>query len=169
MIQRPKNNPRIGDTMVPLVRRSSRHQARCWRLSSGTDGILLVDYLEKVATITAKYYVAFLDKLKQQLVSTCLGNLSNGILFLQDSAASHKAVITHERLTHLHFEVLNHPTYSPDLAPSDYCVSPHLKKHLKGRKCSSAKEATLAATGRFAAQPKEFFLDGLEKSKATES
>jgi hypothetical protein len=28
------------------------------------DGILLVDYLEKGATITAKYHVALLDKLK---------------------------------------------------------------------------------------------------------
>jgi hypothetical protein len=33
------------------------------------DGILLVDNLEKDAAITAKHYVAFLDKLKQQLVS----------------------------------------------------------------------------------------------------
>jgi hypothetical protein len=32
------------------------------------DGILLVDFLEKGETITAKYYTALLDKLKQQLV-----------------------------------------------------------------------------------------------------
>jgi hypothetical protein len=38
----------------------------------------------------------------------------------------------------------------------DYYLFPNLKKHLKGRKCSSI-EAT------FAAQPKEFFLDGLKK------
>jgi hypothetical protein len=33
------------------------------------DGILLVDYLKMGATITAKCYVADLDRLKQQLVS----------------------------------------------------------------------------------------------------
>jgi hypothetical protein len=32
------------------------------------DGILLVHYLEKGATITANYYVALLDKEKHQLV-----------------------------------------------------------------------------------------------------
>jgi hypothetical protein len=32
-------------------------------------GTLFVDYLEKGATITAKYYVAHLDILKQQLFS----------------------------------------------------------------------------------------------------
>jgi hypothetical protein len=34
---------------------------------------LLVDYLEKGAAITAKYYVAHLDMLKQQLFSNCQG------------------------------------------------------------------------------------------------
>jgi hypothetical protein len=32
------------------------------------DGILPVNYLERGATILAKYYVALLDKMKQQLV-----------------------------------------------------------------------------------------------------
>jgi hypothetical protein len=33
------------------------------------DGILPVDHLEKGATITAEYYVALLDRLRQELVS----------------------------------------------------------------------------------------------------
>jgi hypothetical protein len=52
--------------------------------------------------------------------------LSKGILFLLDSAAPHKAAITHQILADLHFEVLKHPTYSPNMAPSDYCLFPNL-------------------------------------------
>jgi hypothetical protein len=48
----------------------------------------------------------------------------------------------HQKLTDLHFEALKHPAYSPDLAPSDYYLFPNLKKHLKGRKFLSIKEAT---------------------------
>jgi histone-lysine N-methyltransferase SETMAR len=66
----------------------------------------------------------------------------------------HKAAITHQKLADHHFEVLKHPAYSPDLAHSDYYLFPNLKKHLKGRKFSSLEEATLAADGWFAAQPK---------------
>jgi hypothetical protein len=88
MIQRPKNNPRNGDTVVPRVKRNSKHK-------SHGDGILLVDYLEKNATITAKYHVALLDKLKQQLVSNT-SRQAKGILFLQDNAAPYKAAITHQ-------------------------------------------------------------------------
>jgi hypothetical protein len=52
--------------------------------------------------------------------------LSKEILFLQENAAPHKAVITHHKLTDLHFEVLKHPAYSLDLAPSDYYLCPNL-------------------------------------------
>jgi hypothetical protein len=52
--------------------------------------------------------------------------LSQGILFLQGSAAPHKAAITHHKLADLHFEVLKNPAYSPDFAPSDHCLFPNL-------------------------------------------
>jgi transposase len=168
MIQRPKNNPRNGDTVVPHPRtKKSKTQKSSSELLASVfwdrDGILLVDYLEKDATITAKYCVALLNKLKQQLVSKRRGKLPKEILFLQDNTSPHKAAITRQKLADIHFEVLKHPACSPDLVPSDCYLFPNLKKHLKGRKFWSTEEATLAADGWFAAQPKEFFLDELKK------
>jgi histone-lysine N-methyltransferase SETMAR len=109
------------------------------------------------------YYVSLLNKLKQQLISKRQGKLSKEVLFLQDNAAPHKATSTQQKLADLHFEVLKHPSYSLELAPSDYYLFPDLKKHFNGRKFSSIEETTLAADGWFAAQPKEFFMDGLKK------
>jgi hypothetical protein len=63
----------------------------------------------KSATMNLLLYVGVLESLW----------LSKGILFLQDNAAPHKAAITHRKLADLHFEVLKHPAYSPDLAPSE--------------------------------------------------
>jgi hypothetical protein len=65
---------------------------------------LLADYLEK----GAKYYVALVNKPKQQLVSKRRGKLSKGIFFLQDNNSPHNAVITRQKLTHIHFKVLKH-------------------------------------------------------------
>jgi histone-lysine N-methyltransferase SETMAR len=101
--------------------------------------------------------------MKQQLVSKCQGKLWKGILFLQDNAAPHKAAIMRQKLAGLHFSVLKHSAYSPDLAPSNYYPFPNLKKQLKGRKFSSTEKSTLAVDGWSAAQPKEFVLDGLKK------
>jgi hypothetical protein len=103
--------------------------------------------------MTAKYYIELLTKLKQQLACKHGGRLSKGILFLQYNSAPHKAAITHKRkLSYFRFEVLKHP----ELAPLDRYLFPDRK----GRKFSSVEETILAEDGWFAAQPKEFFLDG---------
>jgi hypothetical protein len=57
-----------------------------------------------------------------------------------------------QELARVHFEVLKHLTYSPDLTPWNYCLFPDHKKRLKGRKFSSTEETTLAMDGWFAAQ-----------------
>jgi hypothetical protein len=43
-----------------------------------------------------------------------------------------------------HYELLEHPPYSPDLAPSDFCLFPKLKLFLAGQRFSSNQEAIAA-------------------------
>jgi hypothetical protein len=110
MIKRPQNNPRNGDNSgSPRPKKFKTHTSSSYVLASvylHKDGTLLVDYLVKGATIVTKYYVALLNKLKQQLVS------KRGILCFQDSAPPHKAAITYQKLGDVHFEVLNtQPTH----------------------------------------------------------
>ena len=42
------------------------------------------------------------------------------------------------------FEQLNHPSYSPDLAPSDYYRFRNLKSHLRGMRFRDDDDATEA-------------------------
>jgi histone-lysine N-methyltransferase SETMAR len=44
---------------------------------------------------------------------------------------------TRELLGRYNWEVLDHPSYSPDLAPSDFHLFGPLKKHLGGRRFST--------------------------------
>jgi hypothetical protein len=77
-IQRPKNNPRNGNT-VPLCPKKFKTQKSSSKVLVSVfwnkHGLLLIGYLKNGAAIIAKYYVALLDKLKQKLVSKCQGNL----------------------------------------------------------------------------------------------
>ena len=41
----------------------------------------------------------------------------------------HRAIATQKKLAYLGFQCLDHPPYSPDLAPSDYHLFPGLKKN----------------------------------------
>ena len=47
---------------------------------------------------------------------------------LHGNAPAHRALETHKKLAYLGFHCLDHPPYSPDLAPSDYYLFPGLKK-----------------------------------------
>jgi hypothetical protein len=118
------------------------------------DGILLVDYLEEGATITAKHYVAHLDKLKRQLVvQTSKQAFERNLVSSRQCCSSQGGQYTPE-IGRFSILSLKRPAYSPDLAPSSFYLFPNLKKHLKGRKFSNIEEATLAVDEWLAAQQK---------------
>ena len=95
------------------------------------DGILLVDYLGNGQTINAEYYSSLLVQLKDIMKEKRLGKVTKGVLLLHDYAPAHRALATQKKLVFLGFHCLDHPPYSPDLAPSDYHLFPGLKKTIE--------------------------------------
>ena len=59
--------------------------------------------------------------------------LSAPILLLHDNAWPHSAAQTQDLITSFKWEQIDHPLYSPDLAPSDYHLFLRLKKFLGGK------------------------------------
>ena len=91
-------------------------------------GILLIDYLPKGQTINAEYYSSLMVQLKDILKEKRCGKVTKGVLFLHDNAPAQWALANRKKLTYLGFQCLDHPHYSPDLAPSKYHLFPGLKK-----------------------------------------
>jgi len=91
------------------------------------------------------------------------GNVTKGFLFFHENAPAHRALATQKKLDYLGFQCLDHPTYSPDLGPSDYHLFPGLKKQLKGRHYSSDARVIAAAETWLDGQSSENFLSGLQK------
>jgi len=85
------------------------------------------------------------------------GKVTKGVLFLHDNAPAHRALASHKKLAYQGFQCLDHPPYSPDLAPSDYHLFPGLKKQLKCRHFSSDAEVIAAAETRLDGQSSDFF------------
>ena len=54
------------------------------------------------------------------------------------------------KLRDLHYKLLEHLPYSPDLAPSDFCLFPKLRLFLAGQRFSSNQEVIAAVEGYFA-------------------
>jgi len=102
-------------------------------------------------------------QLKDILQEKRRGKLTKGVLFLHDNAPAHRALATQKKLAYQSFQCLDHPPYSPDLAPSHYRLFPGLKKQLKGRHFSSDAEVIAATETWLDGQPSDFFLSGLQK------
>jgi len=127
------------------------------------DGILLIDYLPKGQTINAEYYSSLLVQLKDILKEKHRRKFTKGVLFLHGNAPAHWALATQKKPTYLGFQCLDHPHYSPDLAPSDYHLFPGLKKQLKGCHFSSDVEVIAATETWSDGHPSGFYLSGLQK------
>ena len=88
-----------------------------------SEGVILLDFLEGKTTVTGAYYVEVLKKLKAAIIKKRPGKLHNGILFHHDNAPAHSAKITKNILREFRWQLLPHPPYSPDLAPSHFFCS----------------------------------------------
>lgn len=125
-------------------------------------GILFIDYLEKGKTINSAYYTSLLDQLGEKIREKRPGLQRKKIIFHQDNAPVHKSVLTMAKINELKYELLDHPPYSPDLAPSDYHLFPHLKRFLSGKRFSSNQEAIDAVDGYFASLDSDHYKHGIE-------
>jgi histone-lysine N-methyltransferase SETMAR len=65
------------------------------------------------------------------------------------------------KLRDLHYEFLEHPPYSPHLAPSGFCLFPKLKLFLAGQRFSSNQETISVVVEYFADLTKNHYRDGI--------
>ena len=89
--------------------------------------------------------------------------ITKTFLFLHDNAPFHRALATQKKLVYLGFQYLDHPPYSPDLAPSEYHLFLGLKEQLESRHFSSDAEVIAAAEIWLDGQHSEFCLSVLQK------
>jgi [histone H3]-lysine36 N-dimethyltransferase SETMAR len=84
------------------------------------------------------------------------------MLFHQDNALCHKSIKTTAKLHKLGYELLLHPPYSPDLAPSDFFLFADLKRMLAGQKFSINQEVNIETETFFEAMSKSYHKNGIE-------
>lgn len=74
------------------------------------------DYMDKGRTISRNYYSKLLITLSEVIVERRRGKLTKNVLFLKNNAARHKPHVAMQINHNVGFELLKHPTFSPDLA-----------------------------------------------------
>lgn len=94
------------------------------------NGILFINYVKMGRTINSDYYIALLERLKEEIAKKRPHMLKKRVLFHQDNAPCPKNAWIR----------LAHQTRSPDLATGDFFLFANLKRMLAGKKFSSEEE-----------------------------
>ena len=112
----------------------------------------MLDFVPKRSTITGVYYANLLDQPRTTIREKRRGKLSTCVLLQQDNARVH---------TCNGYELILHPAYSPDPAPSDFFLFPNLKKDIRGLNFRSDEEVVTAFEEWVNGKDPDFFSSGL--------
>jgi histone-lysine N-methyltransferase SETMAR len=132
---------------------TSHHRMLMLSIFWDSKGVVHMDFANKSVKINAEYYsnlVAAARKKRRRQAGTPLW-------FLHDNAPVHTAGISQARIEQAGLTLLQHPPYSPDLAPSDYYLFRHLKKHLRGKSFTGAEDLQRAVEEFFEKCTPDFF------------
>ena len=126
-------------------------------------GIIYWEVLPYGQTVDSNVYCRQLDQLdaalhreRPELVNR------KGVILLHDNAKPHTSRVTQQKIRELGYEVLPHPPYSPDIAPSDYHLFQSLYHFLKGKTFADINAIKSGLTSFFGGKTKEFFTNGIK-------
>jgi len=147
--KRPKNQKSAGKVMLSVF----------WDVN----GILFIDFLDKDKIMNSEYYMALLDRLTAEIMIKRPYIQDKKVLFHHDNFSCHESMETMAKLKELHFELLPHPPYSPDLAPSEYWLFAETKKMLQGKKFNSNEEVINETEAYYESIDKSYYKKAIEK------
>ncbi|XP_017795708.1 PREDICTED: histone-lysine N-methyltransferase SETMAR-like [Habropoda laboriosa] len=125
-------------------------------------GIVFFELLPDNTTINSEVYCHQLDKLNDSLKEKRPELINRkGVVFHQDNARPHTSLVTRQKLLQLEWDVLQHPPYSPDLAPSDYYLFRSLQNFLDGKTFTSNEDVKNHLNQFFASKDQNFYERGI--------
>ena len=120
-------------------------------------GVIILDILPKRSTKTGVYYANLLDQLRTAIRVKRRGKLSKGVLLQQDNVRVHTCKVAMDAVERNWYELIPHPAFSPDLAPSDFFLFPNLKKDIRGLHFLSDEEIVTAVEEWVNGKDPDFF------------
>ena len=140
-IRRTKQWTTRGQTPLPTAKPGLHPKKIMLSIWWDMSGVVYWELLEPNTTITADLYSNQLDRLKEALVKSRPSLVNRkGVILHHDNAKPHTARLTQQKIKELGWEVLPHPPYSPDIAPSDYHLFLSLSNHLMGKEYQNIED-----------------------------
>jgi len=127
-------------------------------------GVIHKEFVPEGETINTVYYKGVMERLLNRIRHVRPGMCESLDWFLlHDNAPPHNPTIVKQFLAQRKVIVLNHPPYSPDLAPADYFLFPKVNSNLKGCLFDSISDIQTAVTSTLNTIAKDNFYKGIQK------
>ncbi|XP_054156275.1 histone-lysine N-methyltransferase SETMAR-like [Oppia nitens] len=152
-----------GEKTVPTPR-ADLHQKKVmlcvwWNIK----GIVHWELLNVGQTVNSDLYCQQLERVKSSLTKLWPALVNRkGVIFHHDNARPHVANITREKLKEFGWEVMLHPPYSPDIAPTDYHLFLALQNYLDDNRFQNKDEVENAIKIFFAKKEQKTYLEAIE-------
>lgn len=126
-------------------------------------GIICYELLEQGETMTGERYRTQLIHLKRELIEKRPESEKrhDKVLLLHDNARPHVHSSVKNYLNSINWEVLPHPPYSPDIAPTDFHLFRSMQSALSGERFMSRGDIEKWLDNWFASKDPEFFAHGI--------
>ena len=115
-------------------------------------------------TINAAYYPGLLHTVNYKRPRVRPGKSHKRSHFLQDNARVHTAKVSMAKLHELKRQLLLHPAYSPDLAPSDFHLFGPFKDPFRGRRFGCESKLKSAMNEMVKTMSKDWFEQEIKKA-----
>ncbi|UYV69955.1 SETMAR [Cordylochernes scorpioides] len=126
-------------------------------------GVIYYELLQPNKTITGERYQQQLMRLSRALKirRPLYAKRHDKVIYQHDNARPHVAKVVKETLEALQWDVLPHPLYSPDIAPSDYHMFRSITHGLAEQHFTSYEESKNWVNVWIASKDEEFFRHGI--------
>lgn len=126
-------------------------------------GVLYHELLQPGETVNGDLYKDQLQRLSEQihLKPPFTGKGPRPVKLLHDNARPHIARAVKDRLLTLGWEVLQHPAYSPDIAPTDYHLFRSMQNSLTGVRFRTLEEIRIWVDDFIKSKDENFFYTGI--------
>lgn len=152
-----------GELAQPVVKQKRFEQKVMLCVWWNYEGLLHFELIPNGQSITADLYSKQLEKVYAILVKRYPSLINRRqVLLQQDNARPHVARITRQKIEELDgIELLPHPAYSPDLAPSDYYLFRSMAHFLQGRRFNNIQEVEIGVREFFASKETSWYRRGI--------
>ncbi|UYV66399.1 hypothetical protein LAZ67_4001546 [Cordylochernes scorpioides] len=150
-----------GDTPKPRIKKDLHPQKAMICVFWDCEGVLYWEMLGRNATVNKDLYIAQLHRVNEAIQQKRPDRQCE-IILLYSNARPHVAQVVKAALQELEWEVLQHPAYSPDLAPTDYHLFRSMSNHMRGTTFDD-EEDLKTWLNNFDTRPGDFWRNGINK------